>query len=318
MPENKYNVVTVGELLWDILPDKTILGGAPSNLAFRLNELGDECFLVSRIGNDELGNKALAIIKSFGLSTSYIQQDSQFPTGTVNVSFDKFKNPDYIINPDVAYDQIEITDDLLKIAKKADCIAFGTLAQRSLKSRETINELLVNATEAIRFLDVNLRKDCYTMGSIEHSLQIADVLKINHHEAREMNRMFRLGESVIPKIARELSIHFDIKTILVTLEENGVFLFDKKEGEHYIPGYQIQLADPLGSGDAFSAAFIHYGLQQKSLLEGCKKGNLLGAAVATTKGATQKITQDELNIIALKSNRIFDQSFSNYVNLNHY
>jgi len=314
MPENKYTVVTVGELLWDILPDRTTLGGAPSNLAFRLNEMGDECFLVSRVGNDELGDNALAILKSFGLSTSFIQQDSQFPTGTVNVSFDKFKNPGYIINPNVAYDNLEVTDDLLKITKIADCIAFGTLAQRSRKSKETITELLVNATGAIRFLDVNLRKDCYTKESLDHSLQFADILKINHHEAREMNRIFRLGAPDIPKIVRELSNQFEIRTILVTMEEYGAFLFDKNEGEHYIPGYQIELSDPLGSGDAFSAAFIHFGLQQKSLLEACMKGNQLGAAVATTKGATQKITQDELNSIALKNKRVIDQSFSKYVN----
>jgi fructokinase len=314
MPENKRTIVTIGELLWDILPDRTILGGAPSNIAFRLNELGDECFLVSRIGNDELGNNALAILKSFGLSTSFIQQDLRFPTGTVNVSFDNFRNPDYVINPNVAFDYMEITSDLLKITKTADYIAFGTLAQRSHKSRETITELLSNATGAIKFLDVNLRKDCYTKRSIEHSMQFADVLKINHHEAVELNQIFQLGARDIPKITRELSLQFDIRTILVTIEENGVFLFDKKEGEHYIPGYQIKLSDPLGSGDAFSAAFIHYCLQQKSLVEACTKGNQLGAAVATTKGATTPVSKKDLIGISENAKLNIDQTFLNYIN----
>ena len=314
MSENKHTIVTIGELLWDILPDRTILGGAPSNLAFRLNELGDECFLVSRVGNDTLGDNAMTILKSFGLSTSFIQQDFQFPTGTVNVSFDRFKNPDYVINPNVAYDRIEITDDLLKITKITDCLAFGTLAQRSLKSRDTITKLLVNATKAIKFLDANLRKNCYTKKSIEHSLQFADVLKINHHEAWEMNQIFRLGASDIPKITRELSIQFNIRTILVTMEENGVFLFDKKEGENYVPGYQIELSDPLGSGDAFSAAFIHFSLQQKSLLEACIKGNQLGAAVATTKGATTPVSKPDLKWISENAKLNIDQTFLNYIN----
>ena len=106
MPEHKHTVITIGELLWDILPDKTILGGAPSNLAFRLNELGEECYLVSRLGRDELGDNAMSALKKMGLSTSFIQQDAQLPTGTVKVSFDNFKNPDYVINPNVAYDNI--------------------------------------------------------------------------------------------------------------------------------------------------------------------------------------------------------------------
>lgn len=315
MPENKHTVITIGELLWDILPDKTILGGAPSNLAFRLNELGDECFLVSRLGNDELGDKAMSALKSMGLSTFFIQHDTQLPTGTVNVSFDIFKNPDYVINPNVAYDKIEISDDLLELTNKAHCVAFGTLAQRSSKSRKTIIELLNNTPNAFKFLDINLRKDCYTKDSIEHSLKFADVLKINHNEAFELSQAFGLNTLEIPKIAQKLSAQFNISTVLITLEEKGVFLFNRTEGAYYVPGHKIKLEDPLGAGDAFSAAFIHNKLQGKSLIECCIEGNKLGAIVATQKGATQKITQDELNNIALKNTRISDQSFSDYINL---
>ncbi|HAQ20530.1 MAG TPA: hypothetical protein DCR40_15065 [Prolixibacteraceae bacterium] len=317
MPKNKHTVVTIGELLWDILPDKTILGGAPSNLAFRLFEMGDECFLVSRVGRDELGDKAMSALKSMGLSTSFVQQDNQLPTGTVNVSFDKFMNPDYVINPNVAYDKIEISDDLLEIAKKAQCIAFGTLAQRSFESRKTINELLNKSPNAFKFLDINLRKNCYTKDSIEHSLKYADVLKINHHEAFELNKIFGLNISEIPGIAQKLATQFNISTVLLTLEENGVFLYDRTEGEHYVPGHKIKLEDPLGAGDAFSAAFIHNKLKEKPLIECCIEGNKLGAIVATQKGATQKITQDELDNITLKNKRISDQSYSNYIKLTH-
>lgn len=297
MPEHKHTVITIGELLWDILPDKTILGGAPSNLAFRLNELGEECYLVSRLGRDELGDNAMSAIKQMGLSTSFIQQDTQLPTGTVEVSFDNFKNPDYVINPNVAYDKIEMSDDLLELAKKAQCIAFGTLAQRSVESRKTITELLNKSPCAFKFLDVNLRKNCYTKDSIEHSLKYADVLKINHHEAFELNQIFGLNILEIPQIAQKLSTQFNISTVLLTLEENGVFLYDRTEGEHYVPGYKIKLEDPLGVGDAFSAAFIFNKLQKKPLIECCIEGNKLGAIVATQKGATQKITQDELDNI---------------------
>jgi len=239
--------------------------------------------------------------------------DDHLPTGTVNVSFDSNRNPDYVINPNVAYDRIELSDDLLKQAAKAKCIAFGTLAQRSANSKITIHELLNKSPNAFKFLDINLRKNCYTKDSIEHSLKYADVLKINHHEAFELIQIFGLHIHEIPEIAKKLSAQFNIKTVLLTLEENGVFLYDRTEGEHYMPGHKIRLEDPLGAGDAFSAAFIHNKLREKSLLECCKEGNKLGAIVATHKGATQKITQDELDNLALNSSTTSDPTFINYL-----
>jgi len=312
MPDRKHTILAIGELLWDILPEKTILGGAPSNLAYRLNELGDDCYLVSRVGHDQLGEKAMAAIKSMGLSTSFIQLDDQLPTGTVNVSFDNYRNPDYIINPGVAYDNIGLSDDLLVLAGKAECIAFGTLAQRSAASRKTIHKLLDHSPNAFKFLDINLRKNCHTRDSIEHSLRYAGVLKLNHHEAAELDKILGLNVPEIPKIAAAISARFNIPTVLVTLEENGVFLYDSREGEHYIPGYKIELEDPLGSGDAFSAAFIHCKLRERSLIECCIEGNKLGAIVATQKGATQKITGNDLEKISISNKRNSDQFFNNY------
>lgn len=315
MPEKKHTILAIGELLWDILPDRSILGGAPSNLAFRLNELGDECFLISRIGRDELGDKAASALKSMGLSTAFIQVDNQFPTGTVNVSFDRLRNPDYVINPNVAYDRIVMSDELSELAKKTECIAFGTLAQRSAVSRKTIHELLDISRNAFKFLDINLRKNCYTGDSIDQSLKYADVLKLNHHEALQLDQILGLNIIEIPKIARRLSAQFDISTVLITLEENGAFIYDRSGMDHYVPGHKVKLEDPLGAGDAFSAGFIHNKLLDKSLIECCIEGNKLGAIVATQKGATQKITHKELDKIARNNQRISDQSFINYLKL---
>jgi fructokinase len=311
----KHKIISIVELLWDLLPDKTLLGGAPANLAFRLSELGNESYLVSRLGRDKLGEDALNILKAMGLSTSLIQLDDELPTGTVVVSFDEFKNPDYIITPGVAYDQIELTDTLSSLAGSCHCIAFGTLAQRNEKTRQTIARLIEAAPNAKKFLDINLRKDCYSTESVNTSLQYADILKANHHEASQLSKIFSLETEDIPEICRKLSVHFAINTILVTLEEKGVFLFDTKEGEHYIPGFGIDLEDPLGAGDAFSAGFIDTLLKGKPLREACEKGNLLGASVATKKGATHKISNDDLESILRNSSRVADNTFQNYASL---
>ena len=285
-------ILSAGELLWDILPDKTLLGGAPSNLAFRLVEMGEDCRIVSRVGTDELGDKALAQVSSLGLSTEFIQRDPERTTGTVDVTFDAQKNPDYVINPDVAYDYIEPTPELKQAASDCVCLIFGTLAQRTPVTRDTVTDLIQLAGNATKFLDINLRKDCYSEEIVDLSLQSSDILKTNHHEIREIRNMAGLSATDLPGLSEEISASFGIRTILVTMEENGVFLFDRREQMHYLPGYHIRLEDPLGAGDSFSAAFIHYMLEGRSLKEASIRGNMLGAAVASTKGGTQPVDRE--------------------------
>ncbi len=312
-----YQIISIGELLWDILPGKTILGGAPANLAYRLNALGEKCYLISRLGNDSRGKEALTQIKNLGLDTSFIQWDNNYPTGTVQVSFDQHRNPSYVITPQVAYDFIEFDHKLEKLAGEVDYIAFGTLVQRSETTRASINKLLICTTKAIKFLDVNLRKDCYNVHTVQESLSHANILKINHFEIFKIKKMLNYSGEGIPELAEEIADKNNIQTVLVTLEEKGVFLFDQSEGKHYLPGYKINLEDPLGAGDAFSAAFIHYRLQKKSFIESCIEGNKLGALVATQKGATQKITPNELNNMARNHERVSDPDYSDYMNTYH-
>ena len=131
----KKRVFAFGEVLWDILPTATILGGAPFNFVYRVASLGDEALMISRLGRDELGRKAHDMIIKLGMGATYIQFDEELPTGTVEVSFDADNNPDYIIIPEVAYDRVEFTGDLAEALRKANCICFGTLAQRAPASR---------------------------------------------------------------------------------------------------------------------------------------------------------------------------------------
>ena len=131
-------IVAYGEILWDLLPSGAVLGGAPFNFVYRVNSLGHRGVMVSRLGRDDLGNRTFGIVKELGLETSYIQWDSEHPTGTVEVRFDEKKNPDYRIVPAVAYDFIEVTESLQDLAAGAECLCYGTLIQRRQDSRNTL------------------------------------------------------------------------------------------------------------------------------------------------------------------------------------
>ncbi|MFZ2148935.1 MAG: carbohydrate kinase [Sedimentisphaerales bacterium] len=290
----KKTILAFGEVLWDILPTCTVLGGAPFNFAYRANSLGDTGLMISRLGRDELGYEACDQIVQLGLDTRFIQWDEHFPTGTVQVSFDEQNNPDYFITPNVAYDRIELTDELLEAVSTADCLCFGTLSQRAGKSRKTVKELLENADGSLKFLDINLRKKCYSLEIVTFSLQKADVLKLNEEEAHQLGDMLGIKHGSLPEFCQEVSSKWSLKYCLVTLGESGAFASSDDGQKVYLPGYKVSLVDSLGSGDAFSAGFVHKLLRGASLAEACEFGNVLGALVATKEGATSLITLDEI------------------------
>jgi len=291
----KKTILAFGEVLWDILPSCTVLGGAPFNFVYRVNSLGDTGLMVSRLGRDELGQKAFEQVTELGLDTTYIQWDDHFPTGTVQVSFDEENNPDYVIIPQVAYDQIELTDALLEAASTVDCLCFGTLSQRSEKSRKTVEQLLAKASKSLKLLDINLRKDCYNLETVTFSLQKADVLKLNEEEARRLGRMLDVRYQNLPEFCEQMLDRWHLRHCLVTLGEEGVFAMSAQDERVYVPGYRIRLVDSLGSGDAFTAGFVHNILREKSISQACEFGNMLGALVATKKGATAPVTQEDIN-----------------------
>ena len=197
-------VLAFGEVLWDLLPDRRILGGAPFNFAYRVNCLGETGVMASRLGKDELGRQAMRKMQQLGMDTSHIQSDAQHPTGTVKVSFDQDNNPDYVIIPHVAYDFTEATEDLQDIASAADCLCFGTLAQREPPARRALAKLIQSALRAVKLLDINFRKKCYTIETVTDSLEKADVLKLNEDEAAQLAQMLALDRDGIDAIAQKL------------------------------------------------------------------------------------------------------------------
>jgi fructokinase len=288
-------ILAFGEILWDLLPDATLLGGAPFNFSYRIHSLGHEALFASRLGRDDLGVRACNQVETLGLSTQLLQWDNDHPTGTVVVSFDEHKNPDYVIIPHVAYDFTTLTVDLQQAAASADAICFGTLAQRSEVAGRTLTAILQAAADScFVFYDINLRKKCYTLDHITRSLASADALKLNEDEAVQLAALLEIPCHSIAEFGDAILRLWPLTYCVVTLGENGVFAADRHGRHIYEPGYHIPLADSLGSGDAFSAGFVHNILAGASLAEACRFGNMLGALVATKQGATALVSQQEL------------------------
>lgn len=305
-------VLAFGEVLWDILPTGAVLGGAPFNFACRMHELGQRSLLISRIGADACGKQALATIKAMGLITDCIQRDARRPTGIVNIRLDAQHNPDYEIVPNAAYDYIELTGDLVRTVLNADAICFGVLAQREQVSRQTIERLLDCAEKPLAFLDINLRKACFSQKTIAQSLERADILKLNEAEVHVLSRMFNLSGTDLASLARMILRTWSLRCILITLGAKGALALADDSAEVYVPGYKVQAVDTVGAGDAFSAGFVHVLLQEGSLREACEFGNRLGAIVATQRGATQPVSAAALRRFSLDvHNRILHPEFTN-------
>jgi fructokinase len=288
-------IVAFGEVLWDLLPSCTVLGGAPFNFTYRVNSLGDRGLMASRLGRDNLGQQAFDRIALLGLDTRLLQWDDEVPTGTVQVSFDARNNPEYVIVPNVAYDRISLTGSLLEAAEAADCLCFGTLVQRASVSRATLVEVLERGATALKFLDINLRKDCFDDRSVDFSLGQADILKLNEDEAHAIGRMLEIRHGSIADFCKTIVEEYGLRYCLVTLGDKGAFGLSSDERRTYTPGYQIPLADSLGSGDAFSAGFVHRILQGASLEQAVVFGNMLGALVAMQTGATAPVASEDID-----------------------
>lgn len=298
----KKTVVAFGEILWDIMPGATVLGGAPFNFINRIHALGDRGIMISRLGRDDLGRRTFDIIESQELETTALQWDDSLPTGTVNVKLDANGSPDFFIVPDVAYDAIAMTDAMIEIVRRSDCFCFGTLVQRAEKARETLYSLLEYTESSITFLDINLRKHCYSRETVDYSMRKADILKLNDDEVAVLSEMLSLSSADIPGFCREVTETFSIRACLVTLGSEGVFVYSAEDGNGYIPGYKVDVADTVGSGDAFSAGFIHAYLRGEPIFDAAAFGNALGALTATKQGGTAPVAPSSLECLLADAN----------------
>ncbi len=288
-------VLAFGETLWDQLPGASVLGGAPFNFAYRVNSLGDLGLIVTRLGRDELGREAMETIRELGMDTRFVQWDEGLPTGTVRIGFDETGEPDYFIVPDVAYDRIRPSNELLAAAEAADCVCFGTLSQRAEESRAALAELLDAADSAVKLLDINLRKGCYSAEIVRESLERADILRCNDGEIAVVAELLGFEQRDVAGFTQEAMDRWGLSHCVVTLGERGSFIASAQGEQCYEPGYAVEVEDPCGSGDAFTAGCIHLLLRGRPVRECLRLGNAMGALVATHQGATAPMCLDEIN-----------------------
>jgi fructokinase len=285
-------VICIGEVLWDALPAGLFLGGAPFNVACNLHRLGRNVTVASRVGDDALGREALRRMQRLGMSTDLVQIDPDLDTGFVEVDLDDEGVPAYMIREPAAWDAIAPQPELLARAKAAGLVVFGSLAQRSATSRETIRAVL--EVSALKVYDANLRRPFATWDIVRASLQEADVVKLSEEELQQITR-WAARDGASGHIAA-LASTFGCSVICVTRGADGALLW-KDQQQHEHPGYRVRVEDTVGVGDAFLAGLIHGlldGMEAEDLLE---FANRLGAYVATQRGPTPAYELSDLDMI---------------------
>ncbi|MGL1863660.1 MAG: carbohydrate kinase [Pseudodesulfovibrio sp.] len=278
-----FTAIGLGEILWDVLPNGKMLGGAPANFAYHISSLGGTGFPVSRIGDDALGHEALAILKEHAVSTEYISIDPSHPTGTVDATIDAAGVATYVFPDDVAWDFLTADDATRSLIASADAICFGTLAQRSDISRATIHELLAAAPHALKIYDINLRQEFFTPERIRASLEQADVLKINDDELRLVTEMFSLPTEEQAGL-EELVQSYDLKLGVLTRGDKGSRIISSDSSSD-LPGQPTSIVDTIGAGDSFTAALTLAYLFGKDLAEINRYATEVAAFVCGQAGA---------------------------------
>lgn len=279
-----YNIIGLGEVLWDCFPAGRQLGGAPANFAYVANKLGERGLIASRVGTDSAGQALLAHLTECGLGTDYIQRDQLHETSHVEVAMGLQGQPSYNIPENVAWDYLEWTPHWASLAQEADAVCFGTLAQRSPRSRSVIRQF-VSATkpQALRIFDVNLRQAFFDTGVLDESLHLADACKLNDEELPRLAQALGTGGSNQEAQAVRLREAFNLKFVCLTRGAGGSLLLTDSHIDNH-SGIKVQVADTVGAGDAFTATLVCSWLRGKQLSHINEAANRVGAWVASQVG----------------------------------
>ncbi len=290
---NSHQVICFGEILWDILPDNSVPGGAPMNVAYHLHKLGKDPVLITRIGFDEMGEKLVNIFSDYGVCTDFFQIDYKVPTGKVYAEFKENNEVAYNIVKPAAWDFIQWEDDFVPILQNAEYFVFGSLITRNKQSKDTLFKCLEFVKTKV--LDINMRPPFYNKKIIEELLKKADILKMNLAELHLITGWFSDYKSDKDRI-QLLKDKFNIESIIVTKGGEGAILnIGSAFYEH--PGYSVEVADTVGSGDAFLAAIISKLIDRAPPREVLEFASRLGAFIASHKGACPDYTLNAINQI---------------------
>ena len=278
-------IVGLGEALWDVLPEGKKLGGAPSNFAYHTKQFGFNSIAISAVGKDKLGDETLAALEGKGLE--YIMPRTPYPTGTVQVTLDDNGVPTYDIRENVAWDNIPFTSELEEVARNCRAVCFGSLAQRNIVSRTTINKFLDTMPDGdgrLKIFDINLRQNFYTKDVLMESLKRCNVLKINDEELVLIGRMFDYPGLDMSNKCWLILGKYNLDMLVLTCGVNGSYVFTPGNVS-FQETPRVDVVDTVGAGDSFTAAFCLGILRGMSVADAHALAVKVSAYVCTQSGA---------------------------------
>lgn len=289
----KNTIVGLGEILWDVFPERKVLGGAPANFAYHISQFGFQGHAVSAIGKDLLGKEILASLEKKQLN--YLIEQTDFPTGEVKVKLDNWGVPQYEICEGVAWDNIPFTLAMENLAKQTQVVCFGSLAQRHEVSRNTIHAFLdTMPKDSLKIFDINLRLNYYTKEIVESSLEKADILKINDEEVVKIAQLFSWNAPE-KEVCKQLLEKYHLDVLILTKGTEGSWVLTPKE-ESFLPTPKITIADTVGAGDSFTAAFIASHLHGRCLVASHQLAVEVSAYVCQQHGAMPRLADAHLEL----------------------
>ncbi len=281
-------IVGIGEILWDVFPERKVLGGAPANFAYHGSQLGLKGYAISAIGNDSLGMEILSSMADKQLD--YILESTDYPTGTVQVTLDDLGVPCYEICENVAWDNIPWTRQLGELAQRTEAVCFGSLAQRSEVSRTTINQFVDLVPEsALKIFDINLRQHFYSKKLIHNSLMKCNVLKINDDEVKAVSGLYNWNSLPERDVCRQLLNDYSLKMLILTKGTQGSFVMTPLKSDSFFPTPVVRVADTVGAGDSFTGAFVAAILSGKDIGTAHQLAVEVSAYVCTQHGAMPEL-----------------------------
>lgn len=289
--KNNLKAVCFGEVLWDVFPSHKKIGGAPLNVALRMNSLGVTTTIISRIGKDEDGDEILSFLKEKNVNSDLIQIGEDYKTGVVNVMINEKGNASYDIMYPSSWDKVMLTDDMVQKVSESDAFIFGSLICRDEISRSTLFHLLDIAK--FKVLDANLRAPYYTTEILLELMSKADFIKLNDEELWEISRKLESPYNSFEQNIKFIGEKTNTKQICITKGAFGAVLYSNDKF-YYNSGYFIKVVDTVGAGDSFLAALTVRLLKGKSPQKSLNYACAIGALVAGQEGANPKISDDEI------------------------
>ena len=292
----KFDAVCFGEILWDVLPTGSKPGGAPMNVAYHLQKLGLETALISRVGKDENGAGLLKLLHDNGLTTEFVQLDDVHQTGIVNATIHHHEISYSIIQP-VAWDFIEWDQNLSDLVEQSNFFVFGSLAARNEISYQTLKQLIEVAHTKV--VDINLRPPHFTQNLVEELLNCADIVKLNEHEADLITRWYHNMNGLENQV-QFIQDKFSVPLLIVTKGGDGALVCKKGQFTTH-KGFTVNVADTVGSGDAFLAAFLYKNASGEDVKNSLQFANAMGAFIASKQGACPGYDVDDVKRVMNQS-----------------